>query len=150
MPPTGLMSSPRSSSGSVFSAIDLVPSLLEIAGAPSHGSVAYDGEPLAATLLGRSSVSREAPIFFRRPPDRDRFYGVRDLPDLAVRAGRWKLLCEYDGREARLFDLERDPGEERDVASDRPDVAARLREQLLAWHREMPPDRGAELAASRR
>ena len=136
--------------GSVFSAIDLVPSLLEVAGAPLQRSVAYDGEPLAATLLGRAVTSREAPLFFRRPPDRDRFYGVRDLPDLAVRAGRWKLLCEYDGSEARLFDLERDPGEARDVASDRPGVVARLREQLLAWHREMPPDRGAELAASRR
>jgi hypothetical protein len=105
---------------------------------------------MAATLLGRSQASRAAPIFFRRPPDRDRFYGVDDLPDLAVRAGRWKLLCEYDGSQAQLFDLTVDQGEQRDLAGERPEVVARLRRQLLAWHAAMPKDRGDELAGAKR
>ena len=135
---------------SVFSAIDLVPSLLQVAGAPAPAEARLDGEPMAATLLGRSQASRAAPIFFRRPPDRDRFYGVDDLPDLAVRAGRWKLLCEYDGSQAQLFDLTVDPGEQRDLAGERPEVVARLRRQLLAWHAAMPKDRGDELAGAKR
>ena len=77
--------------------------------------------------------------------DRDRFYGVRDLPDLAVRSGQWKLLCEYDGSSAQLFDLELDGNEQRDVAADYPDVVASLTTKLVAWHRSMPPDRGPEL-----
>lgn len=135
---------------SVFSAIDLVPSLLQVAGAPAPAGARLDGEPMAATLLGRSQASRAAPIFFRRPPDRDRFYGVDDLPDLAVRAGRWKLLCEYDGSQAQLFDLTVDQGEQRDLAGERPEVVARLRRQLLAWHAAMPKDRGDELAGAKR
>ena len=135
---------------SVFSAVDLEPSLLAIAGAPAPAGVVFDGERLEATLLGRSEASRAAPIFFRRPPDRDRFYGVADLPDLAVRAGRWKLLCEYDGSDAQLFDLARDPCEQRDVAGDFPDVAARLGRQVVGWHQATPGDRGAELAGGKR
>ena len=53
--------------------------------------------------------SRKNPIFFRRPPDRDSFFGVKNLPDLAVRSGKWKLLCEYDGSNAELYDLSTDP-----------------------------------------
>lgn len=131
---------------SVFSAIDLVPSLLQVTGTPRPDGADFDGEALASTLLGHSDASRAAPVFFRRPPDRDRFYGVEDLPDLAVRAGRYKLMCEYDGSDAQLFDLEADVGEQRDVSSKHPEVVASLRSQLLAWHAEMPPDRGAELA----
>jgi len=135
---------------SVFSAIDLVPSLLEVAGAAAPAGVSFDGEPLTQALLGREQRSRRAPICFRRPPDRDRFYGVDDLPDLAIRDGRWKLLCEYDGGDPQLYDLAGDRGETRDLARDHPDVVMRLRDHLLGWHRSMPPDRGPELVPKAR
>ena len=135
---------------SVFSAIDLVPSLLQVTNTSPPAGADYDGEALAPTLLGQSDASRSAPIFFRRPPDRDRFYGVDDLPDLAVRSGRFKLLCEYDGSRAQLFDLESDVGEQRDISSTHPEVVESLRSQLLAWHAAMPANRGEELAGARR
>ena len=58
-----------------------VPSLLRLAGAKPPARVSYDGEDLLDTLLGKSEKSREAPIFFGRPPDRKKFYGFEDLPD---------------------------------------------------------------------
>ncbi len=135
---------------SVFSAIDLVPSLLQVTGTPPPAGADFDGEALAPTLLGQSDASRSAPVFFRRPPDRDRFYGVDDLPARAVRAGRYKLLCEYDGSRAQLFDLEADVGEQQDVAAEHPERLAALRAQLLSWHASLPADRGAELASKAR
>jgi arylsulfatase A-like enzyme len=128
---------------SVFAAIDLVPSLLAVAGVDVPPSVDFDGEALPDVLLGKSQASRRQPLFFRRPPDRDRFYGVDDLPDLAVRDGRWKLLCEYDGSDPQLYDLATDHGETTNLADKQPDVAKRLTESLLAWHESMPPDNGA-------
>ena len=71
------------------------------------------------------------------------FYGVADLPDLAVRDGKWKLLCEYDGSQAELYDLTKDPSESKNLASQHADVVARLKSRLLAWDQSMPADRGA-------
>jgi len=130
---------------SFFAAIDLVPSLLAVAGVGAPADVVFDGEALPDVLLGRSRASRANPLFFRRPPESDAFAGETDLPDLAVRKGRWKLLCEYDGTSPRLYDLETDPGEKRNLAADHPELARSLRDELLAWHRALPPDKGAAL-----
>ncbi|WP_372719028.1 sulfatase [Novipirellula sp.] len=151
---------------SVFSAIDLAPTLLTLTDTPFPDGVQFDGEPLVATLRGEGNSpqapmaeihdvqgllhamrgeggSRQAPIFFRRPPDRDSFYGVEDLPDLAVRSGKWKLLCEYDGSNVELYDLSHDRAESTNVASNHPEIAVNLKAKLLAWHSSMPADNGA-------
>ncbi len=132
---------------SVFSAIDLVPSLLAIADVPGPESTEFDGENVADALLGNSSVSRKAPLFFRRPPDRENFRHFKGLPDLAVRSGNWKLLCDYDGGNPALHGLAIDPGETTDVATANPEVVHQLTNAVLEWHQAMPADRGPELGA---
>jgi len=118
---------------SVLAAIDLVPSLLSLAGAGGQDAVMYDGEDLLSTILGRVDASREMPIFFSRPPDRKNFYGFENLPDLAVRDGQWKFLCDYDGGSPQLYNLENDPGESRNVAADKPDIARGLSQKTVGW-----------------
>ena len=128
---------------SVFSAIDLVPTLLTLADVAAANETKFDGEALPSILLGRSTSSRIAPLFFRRPPDRDSFYGVQDCPDLAVRDGNWKLVCEYDGTDAALYDLENDLGETMNLADQNPKIAKQLTDEVVAWHQSMPQDNGA-------
>lgn len=134
-------------STSVFSAIDLTPSLLKLAKAEAPLGVKYDGEDVLATLLGKSTAGRTAELYFRRPPDRKNYYGFSQLPDLAVRQGAWKLLCDYDGSRAQLYNLDSDPGEERDLAKENPDVAAELISKVLVWNDAMPQDNGLKLGA---
>ena len=129
---------------SVFSAIDLAPTILELTDTPFPKGAAFDGEPLVGTLLGNGG-SRVQPIFFRRPPDRNAFYGDKDLPDLAVRLGQWKLLCEYDGSEVELYDLSQDQSESTNVAAQHADVVSELTELLVSWHQSMTPDNGPNL-----
>ena len=135
---------------SVFSAIDLVPTLLDITGTPHAKGAKYDGESLPNVLLGKGNASRKAPIFFRRPPDRDSFYGDKDLPDLAVRDGKWKFLCEFDGSEPELYDMVNDVGEKKNVAANHPKLVARFSERCIAWHKSMPPDNGPQLVRNAR
>ncbi|MFO7906671.1 MAG: sulfatase-like hydrolase/transferase [Planctomycetota bacterium] len=123
---------------SVFSAIDLVPSLLELAGADKPAGVTFDGEPLLDTLLGKARHSRREPLFFSRPPDRKNFFGYENLPDLAARQGKWKLLCDDDGSRAELYDLESDVGEQHNVADENPQVVARLSARVVQWWKTMP------------
>jgi len=127
---------------SVFAAIDLVPSLLSLAGVSVPKEVHFDGENIADTLIGKSKHSRSAPIFFRRPPDRKHFRSFKDLPDLAVREGKWKLLCDYDGKRPRLYNLETDPAESKNRADQHPALTSRLIAATLQWNQTMPADAG--------
>ncbi|TWT67426.1 sulfatase-like hydrolase/transferase [Allorhodopirellula solitaria] len=127
---------------SVFSAIDLVPSLLTLTDVAPPSGVEFDGEDLASVLVGKSTESREQALFFRRPPDRKAFARFKNLPDLAVRDGEWKLLCDYDGGRQRLFNVEKDPGESTNVATGHPEVTERLTKAVLSWNSKMPADAG--------
>ncbi len=142
----GLIAEERSgttNTESVFAAFDLVPSLLSISGVSPKPNVDFDGEALPDVLLGKSTASHSQPICFRRPPDRPEIQG-KQLPDLAVRDGKWKLLCSYDGSDVELYNLEQDKGETANVAQDHEDIASALKKTVLQWHQNMPPDNGPD------
>ncbi len=131
---------------SVFAAFDLAPSLLSIAKI-DHQDVAFDGENIAPALLGKEDVSRKAPLFWRRPPDRKRWpaNSPETLPDLSMREGNWKFLCEYDGTQPKLYDMTYDKSEVTNLAEKNPEVVARLTKAVLAWNESMPQDKGPKL-----
>lgn len=130
---------------SVFSAIDLVPSLLSLTNTAVPDGVSFDGEDLSQTITGHSQESREKPLYFRRPPDRKVFRHYVGLPDLAVRSENWKLLCDYDGSNPQLYDLSTDVSEENNVAEKNPEVVDRLVTGLVNWNDAMPGDNGPKL-----
>jgi uncharacterized sulfatase len=131
---------------SVFAAFDLAPSLLAIAGIEA-GETAFDGENIAPALLGQKELSRQKPIFWRRPPDRKTAAPnlPERLPDLAMREGHWKLLCEYDGSKPQLYDLSKDRSETTNIADQHSQVVSRMREAVVSWHQSLPPDNGPAL-----
>lgn len=139
----------RTNETSVFAAFDLAPSLLKIVGVETPTGIEFDGEALPDVVLGKSNASRQQPLFFRRPPDRDSFYGEADLPDLAVRDGDWKLLCEYDGSDPQLYDLSKDPSETTNLTKEFPEIVKKLGDAVLAWHRSMPADNGPQLIGAK-
>jgi arylsulfatase A-like enzyme/Flp pilus assembly protein TadD len=112
------------------SLVDVLPTVLDALGAPVPEGI--DGTSrLAEAAAGRV--------------DADDTFAESLLPRFSydwaglrsVRSGRWKLI---DAPRAELYDLETDPRETRNVADEHPDVAAKLREALLAHYA-----RGGEL-----
>jgi len=99
----------------IGSHVDLAPTIAALAGLLP-----------APDWQGRSLLDAD------RPP-RAYFYVAEDRFRLGVREGRWKYI--YDLREAvdELYDLERDPLEQRNLAAVEPRVALRLRQRLAAW-----------------
>jgi len=123
---------------SVFSAIDLVPSLLTFTGGLPPVDANYDGENRIETMLGESTSSRTAPLFYSRPPDRKSYYGFENLPDLAMREGKWKLLCDYDGGRPELYDVIIDAGETANLAESNSPIVDSMTRQLVDWWESMP------------
>ena len=128
---------------SVFTTVDLLPTLCAIAGAgiPAEVKGKLDGEDLSAALTGGSPVRRQ-PVFWEYGRNTNAFAYPKETrnrsPNLAVRQGDWKLLINSDGSGAELYDLAADPNEENNVAAKEAAVARRLSEEALAWRRELP------------
>lgn len=127
----------------VFTAVDLLPSLCRIAGASVPGDVAsrLDGEDLSAALTGHSTRKRK-PIFWEYGRNNASFAYPkvpRDRsPGVAMREGDWKLLINADGSGAELFDLAVDPKEGKNLADAKPDLTKRLSERALSWRELLP------------
>ncbi|HEY1173648.1 MAG TPA: sulfatase-like hydrolase/transferase [Verrucomicrobiae bacterium] len=132
---------------SVFAAFDLAPSILSLAKVPLPANAKLDGENIAPILLGESTASRTASIHWRRPPDRKTVgpANPQPLPDLAIREGDWKLLCNYDGTKPELYNLATDHIESTNVAEQNPEIVARLTKAAVTWHQSLPPDNGPAL-----
>lgn len=96
--------------------LDLAPSLLAAAGLPHADLPGFD---LAEDFAPPARIT-ESVILSR--------YG---LGGFAVRDGQWKAIFPGEGG-AELYDLEADPGEEQDLASERPELVEALRERAPA------------------
>ncbi len=126
---------------SVLCALDINRSLYALTGTALSSSVSLDGEDLSATILGREQSSRQAAIFWRRPPDRPGTQ-QQDNPDLAMRSGQWKYLVNYDGSDPQLYDLGTDAIESNNVAAQHPNIVERMQMLLTEWNTQLPKDAG--------
>ena len=118
----------------VFTAVDLLPTLCAAAGVTLPDDYRGDGENLLPALLGRP-VARTRPVFWE-------WRGNQTEPDwwprLAVRDGGWKLLLTADAGRVSLHRLPEDRAEARDVAAENPAVVARLSRLALDWRASLP------------
>jgi arylsulfatase A-like enzyme len=112
--------------------IDLVPTLLDLAGLPPDPRT--EGKSLRRLLAGeRPGGARWAYAFTESGFARDY--------QRSITSERYKLVYVPDagdrrimqGRELELYDLAADPGETRNLVDQRPEVAALLKKQLWRW-----------------
>jgi uncharacterized sulfatase len=122
---------------SVIAGVDFLPSALAIAGQTLPVGQLTDGQDMSASLRGRERGQRSKPLLWLRPPDRPG--PAQDpFPDLAVRDGDWKLLINEDGSRPQLYDLSKDIGEKRNLASEHPDIVEKLKKMVLDWRKSLP------------
>jgi len=110
--------------------VDLLPTFIELCGLTPPSPVSFDGVSVAGLLRGES----------RQLPDRVHFLQYRQNthpPEKwtnVVMTRRWRLV---GGRE--LYDIQADPGQEKNVAAEHPDVVEGLRAAHEAWWAEIAP-----------
>lgn len=139
------------------SSYDLVPTILELTGAPldarQREEQNLDGLSFAAVMKPAdltenqpadltenaadvstastvSTVSSDRPLFWHFPHYREPWD-----PYSVVRKGNWKLIRFYttDGFRYELYDLEKDPGEWRDISEQKPELVKKLDKTLSNW-----------------
>jgi N-acetylgalactosamine-6-sulfatase len=117
----------------VLAGVDLMPSLLKLAGVTSPPC---DGEDLSETWLGQRRPRTKPLMWENRYP----VYGhVLDMsPMLAIRLGRWKLLMNPDRSRVELYDIPADPSEINNRADREPGVVRDLSARLLRWQSILP------------
>lgn len=135
----GRIAAGRVDTQSFLSAVDLLPTFCELAGAELPPAYAPDGVSQVAALMGRSAPARTRPLFWRMaaawPPRQEQ-------PDhwagLVVVDRHWKLLTSSAGNHVELYDLESDPFETNDVSGAQPDVVKELLRKLQEWQATLP------------
>ncbi|HET8549991.1 MAG TPA: arylsulfatase [Bryobacteraceae bacterium] len=106
----------------IAGAIDLLPTLADMCGVPVNSTKPLDGRSLRPLLLGET----------KQWPDR-MIFSLQNRR-ISVRTQQYRLDAA-----GQLFDMIADPGQDRNIAEERPEVAAKLRQAVAEWGREMLP-----------
>jgi arylsulfatase A-like enzyme len=104
-----------SRSATVGGHVDISPTILDLLGVPAP-----------ASWQGRS-------LFATERPGRAYFYAANDLYLLGVREGRWKFVYDVTRGRDTLYDLQEDPSEQRNVASQNEALCRTYRQRVAAW-----------------
>lgn len=130
--PAGGLGRPRDVDG-LAAHIDLLPTLIELCGLERRSGPPLDGRSLADMLRGNGRLPDRV-LFaqihggtgFARPGDR--------WEGSAVMTSRWRLVAG-----SLLYDMQTDPSQSRDVASEHPETVTRLRAAHERWYRSVAP-----------
>lgn len=118
----------------VFSAIDMLPTLCAAAGVKLGDDHKGDGENLLNAFEGKS-MPRTKPLFWKAS-------GVgRDADNWcqwSMREGDWKLYADAEAKRVELFDLSKDRAEKTNVSEQNSDTVMRMKKQLLDWIASLP------------
>ncbi len=106
----------------IAGAIDLLPTLADLAGIPVASSKPLDGLSLKPLLLGAVRDWPERMIF-------SHWNGK-----VSVRTQRWRLDDDN-----HLFDVGADPGQDHDLAAAEPEVSVRLAQARSKWRADLLP-----------
>jgi arylsulfatase A-like enzyme len=106
--------------------MDWLPTILAAAGSSAPPGKKMDGVDLLPVLNGKT-----------RPFDRTVFWRYKRLQARrkAVRSGNWKYV--WDTGNDELHELNEDPGESRNLLTERPEIAADLRKKLAEWEKDV-------------
>lgn len=139
--------------GRIAAHIDIVPTLLELAGAKPPSDRKFDGRSLVSALTSGTADWPERTLFFQTHRG--------DVPfprhHCAVRTERWKLVHpsgfgqeRFDGEPKwLLFDMSHDPFEQHDLADQHPGIVRDLQQRYDDWFADVSHTRPENFAPPR-
>ena len=117
--------------------VDFYPTFLEVSAVKRDESQILDGRSVLELFQRPGAKRKGRTLYWHYPLPKPHFLG--GVSAGAIREGKWKLIEWFGKKEMSLFDLDRDPGEERDLAAIHPEMAERLQNKLSLWRNSIPP-----------
>lgn len=118
----------RISAGTVcenqVSLMDIMPTILSAASVQIEDKLKIDGAVLTDNVLDENS------------PVHDYLFWRTDF-NKAIRSSEWKMIWNVRDEEVFLYSLSENNFEEKNLAEERPDIVAKLKEIYSDWEREM-------------
>jgi arylsulfatase B len=130
--PAGGLTGPRDVTP-ITAHVDVLPTLIDLCGILPPLEVKFDGRSLRELLVGAEPADGDWDERIL-VTDSQRVKDPIKWRKSAVMSSRWRLV---NGQE--LYDMQADPGQQRNVAADHPQVAARLADFYEAWWSELEP-----------
>ena len=130
----GVVPAGKTDSTSVLTAVDLLPTFLEIAGVALPDGYHPDGETALSAFTGER-FTRTKPIFWEWRGGDNQDY---TWPSAGIRLGRWKLLENIERQKSELYDMQNDWAETKDVSADHPEIVEQLSQKLAEWKKGLP------------
>jgi arylsulfatase A len=115
--------------------MDLFPTFVEIAGLPDGAKTTLDGVSLVPILRDSGDLKRDE--LFWHYPHYQHYQKGGTTPYSAIHQGDFKLIEFLADMRVELYNLKKDIGEQRDLASHMPDKVNELRKRLHAWREEV-------------
>jgi arylsulfatase A-like enzyme len=132
---------------SLISAVDLLPTFCELAGAKMPDGYQPDGVSQVAVFQGQSTTTRAKSLFWKMGVGKDSEF---HWASYAVVDQQWKLLTTADAKRVELYDIAADPLELMDLASGNPDVVKELVSKIEAWKATLPEKPGGAVFSAER
>ena len=118
--------------------VDLLPTLLELAGGKAPDKQPLDGVSLVECVMSGGAKAPARDLFWHFPGYLGAGPGSwRTTPAGAVRSGDWKLLEFFEDGRRELYNLRDDPSQKTDLARTHPDRVADLHAKLVAWRKQV-------------
>lgn len=115
---------------------DLFPTVADLCHVTLASGVKLDGISMKTAIQGKPTkeiINRD--LYWHKASERPTQTG--DYLSSAIRSGNYKLIDFYQQNRVELYDLSKDPGETKNLASELPDVTKKLLQKVRDWRKTM-------------
>lgn len=123
----------------LISAVDLLPTFCELAGAVYPEGYTPDGMSQVAALEGQKTKERQKDLFWKSANSGDPKTSEHWASYVLV-SGKWKFLTDREQSYIELYNIVNDPLEREELSGSQPRVVSELSKKLEGWISSLPKE----------